>query len=38
MGFEASFLELVLQASLIVQIVMLLLLAASVASWAIILR
>jgi biopolymer transport protein TolQ len=38
MGFEASFLDLVLQASLIVQIVMLLLLAASVASWAIILR
>jgi biopolymer transport protein TolQ len=38
MGSDASFLELVLQASMIVQFVMLLLLAASVASWAIILR
>jgi biopolymer transport protein TolQ len=38
MGSEASFFELVLQASFIVQFVMLALLAASVASWAIILR
>ena len=38
MGSEASFFELVLQASLIVQFVMLMLLAASVVSWAIILR
>jgi len=38
MGTETSFIALVLQASLIVQIVMLLLLAASVMSWAIILR
>ena len=38
MGSEASFFELVLQASLIVQFVMLMLLAASVMSWAIILR
>ncbi|MEE4185252.1 MAG: protein TolQ [Gammaproteobacteria bacterium] len=38
MGAETSFFGLVLQASFIVQIVMLLLLAASVASWTIILR
>ena len=38
MGSDASIFELVLQASLIVQFVMFLLLAASVASWAIILR
>ena len=38
MGSNASFFELVLQASLIVQFVMLMLLAASVMSWAIILR
>jgi len=38
MGSDTSFLDLVLQASMIVQFVMLLLLAASVASWAIILR
>ena len=38
MGTQASFFELVLNASAIVQFVMLLLLAASVASWAIILR
>lgn len=38
MGMDTSFLGLVLQASFIVQFVMLLLLAASIASWAIILR
>jgi len=38
MGTQASFFELVLNASAVVQFVMLLLLAASVASWAIILR
>ena len=38
MGMDTSFFGLVLQASFIVQMVMLLLLAASIASWAIILR
>ena len=38
MGMDTSFFGLVLQASFIVQMVMLLLLAASIASWSIILR